>query len=111
MEALHSLWCRAGCASRVSLLSVPRRGWLLSALCQLGLSLLRQGAETQESARERAIYGPQRAVDCDVNLLHVWASAPDRGTVFSCREYQDLCGDPQCFSGGSPGYTSKTTDE
>ena len=26
MDALHSLSCRAGCASRVSLLSVPRRG-------------------------------------------------------------------------------------
>ena len=56
-------------------------------------------------------YGPQRAVDCDVNLLHVWASAPDRGTVISCREYQGLCGDPQCFGRGSPGCTSKTTDE
>ena len=32
MEGLRSLLCRAGCASRVSLLSVPRRGWLLSAL-------------------------------------------------------------------------------
>ena len=42
MEALHSLWCRVGCASRVSLLSVPRRGWLLSALGRQGLSLLRQ---------------------------------------------------------------------
>ena len=29
MEALHSVWCRAGCASRVSLLSVPKRGLLL----------------------------------------------------------------------------------
>ena len=28
MEALHTLWCRAGCASRVPLLSVPGRGWL-----------------------------------------------------------------------------------
>ena len=43
MEALHSLSCRAGCASRVSLLSVPRRGWLISVLGQQGLSLLRQG--------------------------------------------------------------------
>ena len=55
-EALHSLWCRAGCASRVSLLSVPRRGWLLSALCQQGLSLLRQGAETQVSAWDNQIW-------------------------------------------------------
>ena len=110
MGALRSLSCRAGCASRVSLLSVPRRGWLLSALGQQGLSLLSQGAETQESAWDTR-YGPQRAVDCDVKLLHVWASAPDRGTVFSCREYQGLCGDPQCFGRGSPGCTSKTTDE
>ena len=50
MGALRSLSCRAGCASRVSLLSVPRRGWLLSALGRQGLSLLRQEAETQESA-------------------------------------------------------------
>ena len=34
MGALRSLSCRAGCASHVSLLSVPRRGWLLSALGQ-----------------------------------------------------------------------------
>ena len=94
MEALRSLWCRVGCASRVSLLSVPMRGWLLSALGQQGLSLLRQGDETRETTR----YDPQRAVDCDVNLLHVWASAPDRGTVFSCRKYQGLCGDPQCLA-------------
>ena len=60
---------------------------------------------------ETTIYCPQRAVDCDVNLLHVWVSAPDRGTVFSCREYQGLRGDPQCFGRGSPGCTSKTTDE
>ena len=59
MEALRSLWCRAGCASRVSLLSVPRRGWLLSALGRQGLSLLRQGAETQESAWDNQIWsGP-----------------------------------------------------
>ena len=50
VEALHSLWCRVGCASRVSLHSVPRPGWLLSALGQQGLSLLRQGAETQQLA-------------------------------------------------------------
>ena len=66
MGALRSLSYRAGCASRVSLLSVPRRGWLLSALGQQGLSLLRQGAETQESAWDNHIW---RAVDCDVNLL------------------------------------------
>ena len=48
MEGLHSLSCRAGGASRVSLLSVPRRGWLLSALGRQGLSLLRQGAATQD---------------------------------------------------------------
>ena len=41
----------------------------------------------------------------------MWASAPDRGTVFSCGEYQGLRGDPQCFGRGSPGCTSKTTDE
>ena len=99
MGALRSLSCRAGCASRLSLPSVPRQGWLLSALGRQGLSLLRQGD------------GPQRAVDCDVNLPHVWASAPDRGTVFSCREYKGLRGDPQCFGRGSPGYTSKTTDD
>ena len=40
MEALISMSCRAGCASRVSLLSVPRRGWLLCALVRQGLSLL-----------------------------------------------------------------------
>ena len=42
----------------------------------------------------RHLDGPQRAVDCDVNPLQAWASAPDRGTVFSCREYQGMCGDP-----------------
>ena len=36
MGAVHSLWCRAGCASPVSLHSVPRRGWLLSALGRQG---------------------------------------------------------------------------
>ena len=41
----------------------------------------------------------------------MWASAPDRDKVFSCREYQGLCGDPQCFGKGSPGCTSKTSDE
>ena len=46
----HFIVCRAGCASRVSLISLPRRGWLLSALGQPGLSLLRQGAETHVSA-------------------------------------------------------------
>ena len=51
---------------------------------------------------ETTIYGPQRAVDCDVNLLHVWASAPDRGTVFSCGEYQGLRGDPQCYRTSIP---------
>ena len=51
MGALRSLSCRAGCASRVSsLLSVQIRGWLLSALGRKGISLLRQGAETRESA-------------------------------------------------------------
>ena len=35
----------------------------------------------------------------------------DRGTVFSCREYQDLRGDPLCFGRGYPGCTTKTTDE
>ena len=54
--------------------------------------------------------GPQRAVDCDVNPILVWASAPDSGTVSSCRESQGLCGDPQCFGRGSPDCTSKTTD-
>ena len=84
MKALHSLSCRAGCASRFSLLSVPRRGWLLSVLGRQGLSLLRQGAVTHVSAGDNQIY-PQRAVDCDVNLLHVRASAPDRGTVSQLR--------------------------
>ena len=41
----------------------------------------------------------------------MWASAPDRGTLFSCREYQGLRGDPQCFGRGSPGCIIKTTDE
>ena len=45
MEALHSLSCRAGCASRVSLLSVAA-----FRLRPAGLSLLRQGAVTQVSA-------------------------------------------------------------
>ena len=44
LEVLHSLWCRAVCACRVSLLSVPRRGWLFSALGRQGLT---QRAETQ----------------------------------------------------------------
>ena len=50
MEALLSLSCRAGCASRVSLFSMPKRGWLLSALGRQELSLLRQGDETHVSA-------------------------------------------------------------
>ena len=54
--ALRSLSCFAGCASHVSLLSMPRRGRLLSALGQQGLSLLRQGAETQESAWDNQIW-------------------------------------------------------
>ena len=58
MEALHSSSCRAGRASRVSLLSMPRRGWLLSALGRQGPSLLRQGAETQESRLETPKHGP-----------------------------------------------------
>ena len=37
MGALHSLRCRAVCASPVSLLSVPMRGWLLSSLGRQGL--------------------------------------------------------------------------
>ena len=65
MEALHSLWCRVGYASRVSLLSVPRRD-----------RELKHGSRLKTTR-----YGPERAVDRDVNLLHVWASAPDRGTV------------------------------
>ena len=109
MGALRSLSCRAGCASRLSLPSVPRQGWLLSALGWWGLSLLRQGAGTQASAWDNQIWSAESY--CDVNLLHVWASAPDRGTVFSCGEYQGLRGDPQCFGRGSPGCTSKTTDE
>ena len=59
MEALHSLWCRVGCASRVSLLSVPMRGGLLSAFGQQGLSLLIQGAETQESAKDNQIWSAE----------------------------------------------------
>ena len=74
MEALRSLSCRAGCSSRVSLLSVPMQGWLLSALDR----------ELKHRCRlKTTIYGPQRAVDCDVNRLHVWASTPERGTGFS----------------------------
>ena len=56
MGALRSLSCRAGCASRVSPLSLPRGGWLLSAFGRQGLSLLRQGAETQESAGVNQIW-------------------------------------------------------
>ena len=41
MEELHSLWCRAGCASRVSLLSVPRRGMLFLVL---GAVLVKTGS-------------------------------------------------------------------
>ena len=59
MEALHSLWCRAGCASHVSLLSVPMQGWLLSYLGQQGLSLLIQGAETQVSAWDNQIWSAE----------------------------------------------------
>ena len=57
------------------------------------LALLRQGAE-HRCRLETTIYGPQRAVDCDVNLHNMWPSAPDRGTVFSCTEYQSLRVDP-----------------
>ena len=53
MEALHSLLCRAGCDIRVSLLSVPRRGWLLSALGRQGLSLLRQHTNDGQRSRLR----------------------------------------------------------
>ena len=62
MEALHSLWCRVGCASRVSLLSVSRRGWLLSALGQQGLSIPAKTVSwnTCRSRLETTIYGPQR---------------------------------------------------
>ena len=62
---------------------------------------------------ETTRYGPQRDVDCNVNLLHLWASVPDGGTVglFSCWEYQGLRGDPYCFGRGCAGCTSKTTDE
>ena len=31
-------------------------------------------------------------------FFYVWASSPDRGTVFSCREYHGLRGDPQCLA-------------
>ena len=86
MEALQYLSCSAGCASRVSLLSAPRGGWLLFALGRQGLSLLRQEAE-HRCRLETTRYGPQRAVDCDVNHIHVCDSAPDRDTVFSCGEY------------------------
>ena len=56
MRAINLLWCRAGCASRVSLLSGPRRGWLLSILRHEGLSLLRQGAGAQESAGDNQLW-------------------------------------------------------
>ena len=85
MKALHCSSCRAGCSSGVSLLSVPRQGWLLSGLGQQGLKHTCQLETTR--------YGPYGAVDGDINLLNVWA-APDRGTVFSCRECQGLSGDP-----------------
>ena len=60
MEALHSVACRAGCAIRVSLPSMPRRGWLLSALGQQGLSLLRQWARAQETAWDNQIWSAVR---------------------------------------------------
>ena len=59
MGALRSLSCRAGCASRLSLPSVPRQGWLLSALGRRGLSLLRQGAGTQASAWDNQIWSAE----------------------------------------------------
>ena len=59
MGALRSLSCRAGCASRLSLPSVPRQGWLLSALGRQGLSLLRQGAGTQASAWDNQIWSAE----------------------------------------------------
>ena len=51
------------------------------------------------------------AVDDDVNLLNVWVSDPDRDTVFSCREFQSLSGNPWRFGRSSPGCTSEKTDE
>ena len=55
-EVRHPRWCRACCSSRVSLLPVPRRGWLLFALGRQVLSLLRQGAETQVSGWDNPIW-------------------------------------------------------
>ena len=51
-------------------------------------------AEKHRSRLETTRYGPYEAVDGDVNLLNAWVSVPDVGTLFNCREYQGLCGDP-----------------
>ena len=59
MGAFQYLSCRTGCASRISLFSVPRREWLLSALGRQGLSLLRQGAGTQVSACDNQIWSAE----------------------------------------------------
>ena len=52
-----------------------------------------------------------QAVDGDLNLLNVWASAPDRSTVSSCREDQGSSVDSWSFGRGSTGCTSETTDK
>ena len=96
MEALHSLWCRVGCASRVSLLSMPRRGWLLSALGQQGLSLLRQGAETRESAKDNQIWSAESCLfetstffTCGL-LLQTGAQYSAAGNTRACVEIRSV---------------------
>ena len=68
VEALHSSWCGAGRACYVSLLSVPVRGWRLSALDGQRQSLPRPGAE-HRSRIQTTRYSVKSAVDDDGNLL------------------------------------------
>ena len=56
-------------------------------------------------------YNTESVVSGYVHLFCMWASAPDWGAVFCCREDEGLGGQSQCLSRGSPGCSSKAADQ
>ena len=62
VKALHYSWGRTGCASHVPLLSLPGEGGCFTPYTGKGYSLLRQGAETLESAESCLCRQPLRGL-------------------------------------------------